>query len=326
MNVQNSENMEHIVVLDGYTVNPGDLSWEGLSKFGSYKVYDNTEESEILQQAKGASILIVNKVQLRAETIKKLSGIKYIAVSATGYNNVDIESCNNLKIPVSNVRNYGSKNVAQHTFALILEITNQVGIHDEAVRNGKWSSSIDFCFWEKQIVELNDKVIGIIGFGNIGRALAKIAHAFDMKVVTNSNQQEIPEYVHRLSTKDLIVSSDIISLHTHLTEQNKYMVDKDFLDKMKSSAILINTSRGDLINEKDLKLALEHEKIRAAGLDVLSIEPPTGGNILIGCKNCFVTPHNAWAAVEARQRMINIIENNIDSFLKGKAENLVTSF
>ncbi len=314
----------NIVVLDGGTLNPGDLSWEKLNAFGPVSIFNQSNEESVLTNAKNAAILIVNKVKLTANILQQLPNLKYIAITATGYDNVDVAFCRSQNIPVSNIKNYGSTTVAQHVFALMLALTNRVEQHAAEVNSGTWRKKAAFSFWNAPIVELSGKTIGIIGWGNIGQKVAKIASGFEMKVLFHSKTECSSTFGEWVAMDTLIHLSDFISLHTHLSADNFEMVDQSFLKKMKRSAFLINTSRGKLINEKDLAMALKNNFIAGAGLDVLSQEPPSNDHPLLQLENCIVTPHNAWASVEARQRMMDILIENIDSFLKGSPKNLIS--
>lgn len=308
-----------LVILDGYAVNPGDLSWGALSSFvDEYTVFDNTDEDEILNRAKDADILVTNKTPISKKTIESLPKLKYIAVLATGYNVVDCAAAREKNIPVSNIPAYSTDSVAQLVFAFLLEFCSRVAVHSNSVNCGEWESSPCFCYTKAPLCELAGKTFGIIGFGRIGSAVAQIANAFKMRVLAFSpNTKSYAGFgsVEFCSLENLIKESDVISLHCPLTDGTKNLVDKSFLSKMKKSAFLINTSRGGVINEKDLADALNGEKIAGAGLDVLSTEPPKGGNVLIGAKNCLITPHIAWANIEARARLFNIFLKNVESFV-----------
>jgi glycerate dehydrogenase len=313
-----------MVVLDGGTLNPGDLSWDQLNALGTVTVYEKTNAENVLANARNADILIVNKVKLTADILQALPQLKYIAITATGFDNVDIAFCRSKNIPVSNIKNYGSATVAQHVFALILALTNRVEQHHAAVNAGIWQKKAAFSFWNAPIIELSNKTIGIIGWGNIGQKVAKIANGFEMKVLFHSKTTHSSALAEWVELDDLITYSDFISLHTHLSSDNIEMVNSAFLNQMKPTAYLINTSRGKLVNEHDLAFALNNQWIAGAGLDVLSQEPPPNDHPLLHLSNCIVTPHNAWASVEARQRMMHILNENIESFLKGCPKNLIS--
>ena len=315
-----------IVVLDSYALNPGDLSWEWLEKLGECKIYHRTPQEKILERCEGAEIILTNKTPLTAETLEKLPNLKYIALLSTGYNIVDCDCAKSRGIPVSNIPAYSTNAVAQLTFSLILEITNAVGIHSESVKNGEWTNCPDFCYWKTPLTELCGKTLGIVGFGQIGQAVADIAEAFKMNVVAVSGHET--DQSHRKNFKwvdmeTLANVSDIISFHCPLTEKTTSLVNKDFIDKCKDGAIIINTSRGPVVNDKDLADALNSGKLRGAGLDVLTVEPPKADNPLLTAKNCFITPHIAWAGFETRERLMNILKENITAYLNGNPQNVV---
>lgn len=320
--------MSKIVILDGYTENPGDLSWREFEELGDVIVYDRTEKKDILEKIKDAEIVLTNKTPITRETIEKCNKLKYIGVLATGYNVVDIKAAKERNIPVCNIPTYGTDSVAQMCFALILEFYNSVGIHNEAVKNKEWSNCKDFCFWKSNLIELSNKTIGFIGFGRIGQRAADIAQAFNMNVlaydVYRSNQDNRKNFKY-VSLDELIEKSDIISLHCNLTEENYHMINKDTISKMKKNALIINTSRGPLINEEDLLEALNNHQIAGACLDVLEVEPPKEDNPLLKAKNIIITPHISWATFEARKRLMDIAVNNLKSFLNGKEVNRVNS-
>jgi len=317
-----------ITILDGFTLNPGDLSWEELKKFGSLKVFDRTENEvdKIVETIADAEVIFTNKTLLHKETLERVPNVKYIGVLATGYNVVDIATANELGITVTNVPAYSTDAVAQFTFALILELVNQVGVHHAAVQSGEWVNSVDFSFTKTPLVELNGKTIGIIGFGRIGQATAKIAQAFGLKVMVFSNKK-YPELesdsFKNVSFEELIEQSDIISLHCPLTEKTEGMINKKSMDQMKDGVILINTSRGPLIVEEDLKNALNSGKVGGAGVDVVSEEPIKKDNPLLQARNIIITPHIAWAPKEARTRLMHIAVSNLEEFLKGNSINVV---
>ena len=312
-----------ITVLDGFAENPGDLSWEWLSEYGEYTVYDRTPADLIEERVTGCDIVITNKTPLRENLLKTLPDLKYIGLLSTGYNIVDWEYCKNAGIPVCNIPSYSTAAVAQLTFALILEHTNAVAIHSDSVHSGEWSACKDFCYWKTPLTELYGKTLGIIGFGSIGKAVAKIGAAFGMKVVANTNHPAPFENVEFVDKNTLLAQSDFVSLHCPLTPLTEGMVNSEFLSKMKKSAMLINTSRGQVVNENDLSHALRNGVIAAAGLDVLSSEPPKADNPLFGLKNCYITPHIAWAGYETRARLMNICHKNIEAFANGNPINVV---
>jgi glycerate dehydrogenase len=315
-----------IVVLDGYVLNPGDLSWSELKELGDVVVYDRTPIDKILERASGADILITNKTPLTKNTIESLPALKYIGVLATGYNVVDVTAAMEKGIPVTNVPGYGTKAVAQAVFALLLELCNHVQNHSDAVKNGEWSSSKDFCFWNYPLVELSGKTMGIIGFGSIGKQVAEIASAFDMKVLvysrtmTGENHRQNFTWVE---LEELLKQSDVVSLHCPLFPETEGIINKQSLKLMKSTAFLINTSRGPLVLEEELAQALNEGAIAGAAIDVMSKEPPEIANPLFKAKNCIITPHIAWATKEARERLMNIAVDNVKSYINGAIKNAV---
>ena len=314
-----------IVVLDGYGLNPGDLSWSAWETLGELKVYDRTSPSELLERSEGAEVLITNKTLITANDMALLPELKYIGVLATGYNEVDIDEAKARGIVVTNIPAYSTASVAQMVFAHILNITQRVGYYaDENVR-GRWTNNPDFCYWDTNLVELDGKKMGIVGYGNIGKATARIALAFGMEVLayTSKDQKDLPQGVKKATLDELFAESDVISLHCPLTPDTKELVNANRLKTMKPNAILINTGRGPLINEQDLADALNEGRIAGAGLDVLSIEPSVADNPLLRAKNCFITPHIAWATKEARTRLMDIAINNLRSYQEGNIINNV---
>lgn len=314
-----------IVVLDGYCLNPGDLSWEDMATLGDLQVYDRTSPKDLIGRAQGAEVLITNKTLITGNDMEALPQLKYIGVLATGYNVVDIESAKKKGIVVTNIPAYSTNSVAQMVFAHILNITQRVGHYACMNRQGKWSGNADFCYWDTELIELNDKWMGIVGFGNIGQATARIALSFGMKVgvFTSKDKSELPEGIVKMSLDEVFKTCDVVSLHCPLTPSTQEMVNAERLNLMKSNAILINTGRGPLINEQDLADALNEGKIMAAGLDVLSSEPPLSTNPLLSARNCFITPHIAWATKEARIRLMKIAVNNLKEFKNGNDINNV---
>ena len=314
-----------IVVLDGYCLNPGDLSWEDMATLGDLQVYDRTSPKDLIGRAQGAEVLITNKTLITGNDMEALPQLKYIGVLATGYNVVDIESAKKKGIVVTNIPAYSTNSVAQMVFAHILNITQRVGHYACMNRQGKWSDNADFCYWDTELLELNDKWMGIVGFGNIGQATARIALSFGMKVgvFTSKGQSELPEGIVKMSLDEVFKTCDVVSLHCPLTSSTQEMVNAERLNLMKPNAILINTGRGPLINEHDLADALNEGKIMAAGLDVLSSEPPLSTNPLLSARNCFITPHIAWATKEARIRLMKIAVNNLKEFKNGNVINNV---
>jgi glycerate dehydrogenase len=315
-----------IVVLDGYCLNPGDLSWDALRAVGELAVYDRTPEDQVVGLAAGAEMLMVNKVPISAATMAQLPALKYIGVLATGYNIVDVAAARARGVTVSNIPNYGTASVAQFAIALLLELCHHVGAHGEAVRQGEWSRSPDWSFWKYPLVELFGKTMGIVGLGRIGRQTAALAHAFGMRVVAHDSLQsgalDYPGFAW-LAVDRLLAESDVVSLHCPLTPENKGMIDRRRLAGMKKTAFLLNTSRGPLVVDQDLADALNDGVIAGAGLDVLSVEPPHEGNPLLQARNCIVTPHIAWATREARERLLGIAVENVKAFMAGSPENVV---
>lgn len=314
-----------IVILDGHTENPGDLSWEPLSAFGDYVVYDRTPKELIIERAYEADIVVTNKTPLPKETLALLPNLKFIALLSTGYNITDIAYAKERGIPVSNIPSYSTHAVAQLVFAFILGHYNNVALHSAAVHAGEWSASPDFCFWKSDLTELAHKTFGVIGYGEIGKRAAKIADAFGMQVIVTSRTKpaELPDYVTFTDQDTLLKTADIISLHCPLTPQTQGMVNAEFLAKMKPSALLINTARGPLVDEAALAQALHNKTIAGAGLDVLSSEPPAKENPLFGAPNCLITPHIAWAGFETRARLMSIFLDNIKAFTDGNPIHVV---
>lgn len=315
-----------IVILDGYTTNSGDLSWEKFSEFGEVIAYDYTPPELIIDRCKDAEIIIDNKVIFTKETLDQLPNLRYIGLLSTGFNVIDIEAAKANGVTVCNVPTYSTAAVAQLTFALILEMYNQVSVHSEAVHNGEWTNCRDFCFQKTPLLELNNKTIGLIGYGKIGSEVAKIADAFSMNILCYvPSNKPLPDFKSfRFVTLDeLAEKSDIVSLHCPLTRETTKIINKDFISKMKKSAIIINTSRGPSIDEQALADALNSGRIAGAGVDVLSTEPPKADNPLLACKNCFVTPHIAWAGYETRERLVGVVLDNLKSYLDGNPVNVV---
>ena len=317
--------MTKIVVLDGFTLNPGDLSWKGLEALGQCTVYDRTALGEVVKRAECAEIILTNKTVLSSDIIAKLPALKYIGVLATGYNVVDIEAAGERGIVITNVPAYSTQSVAQLTFAHLLNLAHHVGHHAETVRNGRWVSSVDFCYWDTSLIELAGLTMGIIGFGRIGKAAAKLALAFGMKVVAYDIVQpvSIPEGCEFVGLEDVFRRGDVVSLHCPLTEQTGKIVNKERLSLMKKTAFLLNLGRGPLVDEQALADALNCGKIAGAGLDVLSSEPPAKDNPLLEAKNCFITPHIAWATRSARERLLKVVVGNVAAFLSEKPQNVV---
>ncbi|MGG2199162.1 MULTISPECIES: D-2-hydroxyacid dehydrogenase [Paenibacillus] len=318
----------NIVVLDGYTLNPGDLSWSEWEKLGRLVVYDRTSPEEIVDRAYEAEILITNKTPLSADTLARLPKLKYIGVLATGYNVIDTEAARQRGIPVTNVPTYGTQSVAQFVFALLLELSSQVGRHDEAVKQGEWSRSQDFCFTRSTLVELSGKTMGLVGLGRIGGQTARIARALDMRVLAAGSGRTTPpphEDVEWVPLERLLAESDVVSLHCPLTPATERMINAERIELMKRSAFLINTSRGALIDEQALAQALHAGRIAGAALDVLAVEPPPAEHPLLTAPNCIITPHIAWATQEARARLMATAVDNVRSFMNGVTVNAVNN-
>ena len=312
-----------IVVLDGFTLNPGDLSWEELEALAPCEIYDRTEVGELAQRSAGKEILLTNKTSLNRATIATLPQLRYIGVLATGTDVVDVEAARERGIPVTNVPAYGTASVAQTTIALLLELTQNVGHHAQTVRQGRWSQCADFCYWDRPLLELSGLTMGIVGFGRIGRAVAELAHAFGMSVVVvNHRISSDPSFVRYADLEALFRQSDIITLHCPLTPETRCLVNAERLSWMKPSAFLLNCSRGLLIDEAALAAALNAERIAGAGLDVLSIEPPPPDHPLLRARNCFITPHLAWATRAARARLMKTAVENVRAFLNGRPQNV----
>lgn len=313
-----------IVVIDGYTLNPGDLQLDELMKLGEVQIYDRSESDEIISRLSDAEIAVVNKVTFDESVLSQLPQLKYIAVTATGYNNLDISALKKYGVHASNVSNYGTHAVAQHTFALLLEICNQVALHHQACLDGQWYQTKDFCFWNTPMIELYGKKMGIIGLGNIGLQTARLAQAFGMEVWYHSRSDKNIDGMKYVSTpEEIFKQCDVISLHCSLNESTEHLIRKETLKYFLPHAILLNTSRGGLIHEKDLVSALDKGQLYAAGLDVLSVEPPKEYQDLIHHPKCIVTPHNAWAPKETRQRLLDMAIDNIKSFIEGNPKNLI---
>lgn len=315
-----------IVILDGYTLNPGDITWDGLKKLGDVVIYDRTPEDQIIERAMGAEIIFTNKTPLAEDVIKQLTSLKFIGVLATGYNVVDTEAAKARGVVVTNIPGYGTASVVQMTFALLMELCLHVQRHSDSVLDGKWSRSADFCYWDYPLVELAGKTMGIIGFGNIGQQVGDVATAFGMNIIGNDRHRT--DQSHRSNFRwaevaELLQQSDVVSIHCPLFPDTKWLINKESVRQMKSSAFLLNTSRGPLIVDEDLADALNQNIIAGAGIDVLSVEPPRKDNPLFTAKNCIITPHIAWATKEARTRLMDIAVNNLSAFLEGNPVNVV---
>jgi len=317
-----------LVVLDAYTLNPGDLSWDGIKRFGDLEVYDRTPIEDILERCKGAEIVFTNKTPLREDVLAQLPDLKYIGVLATGYNVVDVDFARIRGIKVANVPGYGTASVVQLTFSLLFELCMHVQRHSDSVFNGDWSASADFSYWNYPLIELEAKTLGIIGFGSIGQKVADVATALGMNVVAYSRSQT--EQSHRknfrwTSLDELLSHADVVSIHCPLFPETQGLINKNTIKLMKKSAFFLNTSRGPIVVEQDLADALNSGLIAAAGLDVLSVEPPSPNNPLLTAKNCLITPHIAWATKEARTRLMAITENNLSSYLDKNPVNIVNN-
>ncbi len=315
----------NIVVLDGYTLNPGDLSWDRIKELGNCTVYDRTPHELTVERAKYADAVYTNKVILNLEILEQLPTLKFIGVLATGYNVVDIDAAKRAGITVTNIPAYSTESVAQMVFSHILHFVQNVAVHAQSVDAGDWSKSIDFAYWKTPQTELAGKTLGIIGFGQIGQAVAKIGLAFRMKVIFNNrSKKETGLTAKQVDLDTLLNESDFISINCPLTPENAGFINKDSIRKMKPGAFLVNTGRGPLIHEQDLADALNNGRIAGAGLDVLATEPAKKDNPLIGAKNCFITPHIAWATLEARSRLMRIAVENLKSYLSGTPQNVVS--
>lgn len=315
-----------IVVLDGYTENPGDLSWDGLAALGELTVYDRTNSDEIIERIGNAEIVYTNKTPITENTLENCQNVRFIGVLATGYNVVDVNAAKKRNIPVCNIPTYGTDAVAQFTFALLLEVCHHVGAHSESVKAGQWENCQDFCYWNYPLIELAGKTMGIIGYGRIGQAVGRIAQSFGMKVLAYDENQDKAlenESMKYGSLDELYGNADIVSLHCPLFPSTDKMINAESIPKMKDGVILINTSRGGLINESDLAAALRSGKIAVAAVDVVSAEPIHGDNPLLKVPNCIITPHIAWAPKESRERLLNIAVENLRRFLEGNPTNVV---
>lgn len=314
-----------IVILDSYTVDQGELTWDELKEYGDVDIYERTSPDEVVKRCKGAEVVLTNKVVLNAEVLNMLPRLQYIGVLATGYNVVDLEFASRQNIVVTNVPAYSTESVAQMVFSHILNIVSRADHYACENRKGKWSDSADFCYLDHNLFELNNKKMGIIGLGNTGMATARIAHAFGMKVyaVTSKDEDDLPYDIKKVDLDTLFATSDIISLNCPLTQDTHHLVNEKRLKEMKSSAILINTGRGPLVDDAAVANALNTNEIAAFGADVLTVEPAQKDNPLLSAKNCYITPHIAWATKEARQRLLNISIENVKAFLDGDPINQV---
>lgn len=318
--------MLKIVVLDGYALNPGDLSWADIEKNGELTVYDRTSADLVVERIGDAQAVFTNKTVIGAEVMDACPAMKFIGVLATGYNVVDIQAANERGITVCNIPAYSTPSVAQHTFALLLDVCNHVALHSDGVHDGKWTNSPDFCYWEKPLIELSGKTMGVIGFGRIGQAVARIASAFGMNVLCSSRSRsctDLPANCRYAEIDEIFEKSDVITLHCPLHEGTQGIICKGNIARMKDGVIILNTGRGPLVVEQDLADALNSGKVYAAGLDVASVEPMRGDNPLLTAQNCIITPHIAWAPLESRRRLMNIAAGNLAAWIKGEPVNTV---
>lgn len=315
----------NIVYLDGYTLNPGDLSWEPLEKLGNFTVYDRTPADKIVERAADADIALTNKVQFTGDILLRLPRLKYIGVTATGYNNVDLITARAQGITVTNVRGYSTPAVAQHTFSLLLSLTNRIELHNESVHAGEWIHSTDWCYWKSPLVELSGKTMGLIGLGDIGWQVARIAQAFGMRVLAHrKSAMPAKEGIELVELDRLFRESDVVSLHCPLTDETSEIINENTLALMKPTAYLINTGRGGLLHEQQVANALNEGQLAGAAFDVLSTEPPKAGNPLLTARNCIITPHIAWALYESRERLLHMAAENVAAFMKGNPTNVVS--
>jgi len=315
-----------LTVLDGYCLNPGDLTWDAMRRLGDLEVFDRTPADQVLERAAGATVILTNKTPLPAAVLKQLPDLRYIGVLATGYNVVDVAAAAGQGIVVSNIPTYGTASVAQFVFALLLELCHNVRLHADAVRAGEWTNNPDWSFWKSPLMELSGKTMGIVGFGRIGRQTGRIADAFGMQIIANDTYHgEAPDWpgFRWAEVEELLSESDVISLHSPLFPETKGMINSKSLALMKPTAFLINTSRGPLVVDQDLADALDTGRIAGAAVDVLSAEPPAATNPLLTARNCLVTPHIAWATQEARSRLMNLAVENVTAFLAGTPQNVV---
>ena len=311
-----------IVILDGFTANPGDISWAAIEALGNCKIYDRTGEADVVARAADADIVLTNKTLITQKSLAALPRLRYIGVLATGYNTVDVQAAQQRGILVCNVPEYSTPNVTQAVFALLLELTNRTGHHSQTVHEGRWSASPDFCYWDGELVELAGRTLGIVGYGRIGKAVAAVGSAFGMQILAHRRTaSDDPQFV---SLDRLLSESDVVSLHCPLVPDTKELINAATLAQMKPSAFLINTARGALIHEPDLAAALNTERIAGAGLDVLSVEPPLASNPLLSARNCVLTPHIAWATRNARLRLLEVTAANIRGYLLNRPQNVIT--
>jgi Lactate dehydrogenase and related dehydrogenases len=314
-----------IVILDCHAVNPGDLSWDEIKGLADSTVYERSKPEEVVQRAKDADAILINKVNITRELLAQLPRLKYIGELATGYNNIDLDAAHERGITVTNIPAYSTDSVAQHVFALLLNVTNRVDHYAEATREGTWSRQLDFCYWDSPLIELSGKTMGIVGLGHIGCKVAEIAHAMgmDISAATSKNSSDLPECIRKVTMEGLFSTSDIITLHCPLTAENHHMINAKTLAMMRPGTILINTGRGGLIDEEAVAAALESGHLRAYCADVMEQEPPRADNPLLRQSNAYITPHVAWATREARKRLMDICVENIKRFMAGEPQNEV---
>jgi glycerate dehydrogenase len=314
-----------IVVVDGHALNPGDLDWTPFEAFGEVTVYARTPQEKVVERCQDADIVLTNKARFDSATLLQLTHLKYIGVLATGYDLIDLKTAKASNVVVTNIPAYGDVAVAQHTFALMLELINRVSLHDQSVKNGEWTQNPDWCYWKGPFHTLNGMRLGIIGFGKIGRKVAEVAKAFGMRMFYNNLSKKTNVYAQYAEKEEIFEKCDIVTLHLPLDDENRGFVNKDLLSRMQSSALIINTSRGGLINEQDLADALNSGQIAGAGLDVLATEPPQADNPLFKAKNILITPHMAWGAVESRQALMKTALENVKNFVEGTPQNVVNA-
>lgn len=314
-----------IVDLDAHALNPGDLSWASIEQLGELTVYPRTAPADIVERAKDADALLINKIQMTREVIERLPRLRYIGELATGYNNIDLEAASDHGIVVTNIPAYSTASVAQHVFALLLAVANRVEHYADEVRRGQWGRCPDFCYWDTPLLELAGKTFGIVGFGHIGQRVAEIAHAFGMHVavVTSKPVGALPDYVQKMTLEGMLATSDVVSLHCPLTADNRHLINRDTLSTMRRGTILINTARGPLVDEEAVTLAVNEGRLRAYCADVLADEPPVAGSLLFHEPEAYVTPHLAWATLEARTRLMAIATDNLRAFTEGRPINQV---
>lgn len=314
-----------IVILDGYTANPGDLSWDGLRALGDLTVYERTRPEETIARCKGADIVLTNKVVMSREVMEALPALRYIGVLATGYNVVDTEMAKERGIVVTNVLAYSTESVAQMVFSHLLTVTNRTEHYAQQNREGRWTRSQDFCYWDEPLTELAGKTMGVVGLGNIGSRVAQIAQAFGMKVkaMTGKRQEDLPKGVEKVTLQELLSTSDVVSLHCPLTETTHHLIGEETIKWMRPTTILINTGRGPLVDDEAVAKALKEGRMKAYCADVMTVEPPKADNPLIALDNAYITPHIAWASTEARMRLVHVAIDNVRAFVEGKPKNVV---